>query len=173
MAKQVHPKNEATTSDILKEAGNAAPKPQEAAKSESDPNQGNEPPEPPAKQSPLPEENKGIMKGVPTDEEEALKKDKERSADEQKHFEAKEAARLEDEAKVNADNEKKNELASAMKRKYGENPVLAVRGAERTVFTRVAWENLKADKDGTKAGWREFVQVPPEVQALMDKKTAL
>lgn len=62
--------------------------------------------------------------------------------------------------------EKKNYLLQ----KYGPNPVVAEKGSIQTIFSRVAWDNLKTGKDGTKDGWREMVQVPPEVQALQQQK---
>lgn len=53
--------------------------------------------------------------------------------------------------------------------RYGADPVFAVRGMEKTIFTRTTWNRLTTQPNGTKDGWTEAFVVPVEVQELSRK----
>jgi len=58
----------------------------------------------------------------------------------------------------------KNEIE--LEKIYGKSFVRATKDGMETIFTRITWNNLQANKDG----WREIISVPPEVIKLQNKE---
>lgn len=161
--KEITPKDTNAANDILAEAqGN---QPGESAEHASKQPEGaeEEPNKQAAKPTEIPEENEGTEKTAAVISIEDHEKDI-RIKTANAYNEGYEAAKAETTDSVQE--EKKNYLL----KKYGPNPVAAEKGSIQTIFSRVAWDNLKTGKDGTKDGWREIVQVPPEVQALHQQR---
>lgn len=53
-------------------------------------------------------------------------------------------------------------LHASRVKKYGEDYVVVTKDKQQQVFTRLAWNQMRGDK----FGWREAVQIPPEIRNL-------
>lgn len=157
MAKQLKPKDEATADDILNEAKKAAPKGQEPAEKEVAP----QPPTPETDKGNSGESNPAVTEKpaeqpVPTPEPRIRsQEDEDQLLREEREHEAQEKAEL----------EKKR-----LTKKYGPDFVVAQRQGLTTIFTRSTWNQLKPDRRGNRDGWREALQIPPEVAHLDTRK---
>lgn len=177
--KKITPKNEAVNSDILNEAKNIVPKgttqePQDPASSASKADANTSSPEHSSPHREIEEEKTDVnSENVPLDVECQRKMDYDigfSHGQQAKEEELAESRTKESESQMTAEQAREELQKKNLVKKYGPNPVVAQKGGIQTLFSRIAWDNLKTGKDGTKDGWREVVEVPEEVREFLNQR---